>query len=122
MMVESVLITVSIEANEGREVATTDIPGAYLLVEMDELVHMKLEGRLAELLKKDTICETKEGLIWMSKSALFFYRKLSGELIENGFEIKPYSQCVANNMIDGKQLTVTWHVDDLEVSHKKKQV
>eukprot|EP00957_Ditylum_brightwellii_P127507 9723822-Ditylum_brightwellii.AAC.1 len=43
VMVESVLITAAIEAKEGREVTTTDIPGAYLSVEIDELVHMKLE-------------------------------------------------------------------------------
>eukprot|EP00957_Ditylum_brightwellii_P016883 1273410-Ditylum_brightwellii.AAC.1 len=50
VMIESVLITASIEAKEGREVATTDIHRLYLLAEMDELIHMKLEGRLAELL------------------------------------------------------------------------
>eukprot|EP00957_Ditylum_brightwellii_P168454 12822692-Ditylum_brightwellii.AAC.1 len=49
-MIELVLITATIEAKEGREVSITDIPGAYFLTEMDELVHMKLEGRFAELL------------------------------------------------------------------------
>jgi hypothetical protein len=34
-----------------------------------------------------------------------------------GFEIKPYDWCVANKMIDGKQCTVLWHVDDLKISH-----
>eukprot|EP00957_Ditylum_brightwellii_P066184 5022359-Ditylum_brightwellii.AAC.1 len=50
VMVKLVLITAAIEAKEGIEVTTTDIPGSYLLAEMDELVHMKLEGRLDELL------------------------------------------------------------------------
>eukprot|EP00957_Ditylum_brightwellii_P178791 13619079-Ditylum_brightwellii.AAC.1 len=49
-MVESVLITVVIKAKKGREVATTDIPGAYLLSDIDEVVHLKLQGRMVELI------------------------------------------------------------------------
>ena len=36
-----------------------------------------------------------------------------------GFEINPYDPCVANKMINGSQMTVTWHVDDLKISHKE---
>ena len=28
-----------------------------------------------------------------------------------------YDDCVVNKIIDGKQLTVVWHMDDLNVSH-----
>jgi hypothetical protein len=31
--------------------------------------------------------------------------------------INPYDWCVANKMINGKQCTVLWHVDDLKISH-----
>eukprot|EP00957_Ditylum_brightwellii_P079907 6077763-Ditylum_brightwellii.AAC.1 len=48
--------------------------------------------------------------------------KLSQDLIDNGFEINPNVPCVANKKVSGHQLTVTWHVDDLKVSHKKKKV
>jgi hypothetical protein len=34
-----------------------------------------------------------------------------------GFEINGYDSCVANKLIDGKQCTVIWHVDDLKISH-----
>ena len=30
-----------------------------------------------------------------------------------------YDPCVTNKVIDGTQMTVAWHVDDLKVSHKK---
>jgi hypothetical protein len=33
------------------------------------------------------------------------------------FEINPYDPCVANKEINGKQLTDSWHVDDLKISH-----
>jgi hypothetical protein len=30
-----------------------------------------------------------------------------------GFEINPYDPCVANKMVNGMQITIRWHVDDL---------
>ena len=33
-----------------------------------------------------------------------------------GFRINPYDPWVANKMVDGKHLTVCWHVDDLKIS------
>ena len=35
-----------------------------------------------------------------------------------GFEVNPYDPCVANKMVNGHQMTIRWHVDDLKVSHK----
>jgi hypothetical protein len=49
---ESALITATIDAHEGREVAIIDVPGAYLMADMDEEVFMCLRGRLAELMVK----------------------------------------------------------------------
>jgi hypothetical protein len=34
-----------------------------------------------------------------------------------GFVINPYNPCVANMMINGTQMTIRWHVDDLMISH-----
>jgi hypothetical protein len=49
---ESVIITSTIEAYEGREVAVVNIPGAYLSADMDEELIMLLRGILAELMVK----------------------------------------------------------------------
>ena len=59
-----------------------------------------------------------KALYGLLRSALLFYRKLIGDLQEYVFVLNPYNSCVANKDIDGKQMTVTWHVDDLKVSHK----
>ena len=48
--VESVIITSVVDAKEGRDVAIVDIPSAYLHADMDDEVHMRLTGKLAELL------------------------------------------------------------------------
>ena len=36
-----------------------------------------------------------------------------------GSEVNPYDPCVANKLINGSQMTVMWHVDDLKISHKE---
>ena len=58
-------------------------------------------------------------LYGLLRLALLFYKKLRKDLADMGFEVNPYNPCVANKMINGSQMTVTWHVDDLKVSHKK---
>ena len=36
--------------------------------------------------------------------------------------MNPYDPCVANKMINNKQHTVIWHVDDLKISHVDSRV
>jgi hypothetical protein len=132
--IESVLLSCVIDAEEGRDVATLDIPGAFMQADMDELVHMKLEGTMAELLiklepklyrkyvlmekgKPVLYVELKKALYGTLRAALLFWKKLSAKLQEWGFVINPYDFCVANKFINGKQCTILWHVDDLKISH-----
>ena len=58
-----------------------------------------------------------KALYGLLRSALLFYKKLVSELLEMGFELNKYDPCVANRMVNGSQQTVTWHVDDLKISH-----
>mmetsp|Transcript_13155 Transcript_13155/g.17318 ORF Transcript_13155/g.17318 Transcript_13155/m.17318 type:complete len:119 (-) Transcript_13155:166-522(-) len=48
--IESLFLTSIIDAMEGRKVVTLDIPGAFMQADIDELIHVKLEGELADLL------------------------------------------------------------------------
>ena len=54
----------------------------------------------------------------MYKSALLFYLTLKSVLESNLFKINLYDPCMANKMMNGKQMTIVWHADDLKVSHK----
>jgi hypothetical protein len=56
------------------------------------------------------------------RAARLFWEKLTGKLQEWGFVPNAYDSCVMNKLVDGKQLTVAWHVDDLKVSHVSKKV
>jgi hypothetical protein len=45
----------------------------------------------------------------MLQAALLFYKKLFADLKTIGFETNPYNPCVANDMVNGRQHTLTWH-------------
>ena len=51
-------------------------------------------------------------------SKLFFDDLTSFLVGELGFVSNPCDVCVVNEIINGKQCTVVWHVDDLKISHK----
>jgi hypothetical protein len=131
--IESVMLSATINAMEGRDVATVDIPGAFMQANIEEVVHVKFEGEIAEMLVKmdpklyrkyvkdengKTVLyvELLKALYGTLQAALLFWKLLSGKLEKWGFTINPYDWCVANKMIDGTQCTIVWHVDDL-ISH-----
>jgi hypothetical protein len=137
--IEAVMLSCVIDAEEGRDVAIIDIPGAFMQVDMDELVHMRLDGRMAELLvridpskyEKYTVYENgkpviyvilKKALYGTLRAALLFWRRLSEQLLKWGFTANPYDPCVVNKDINGKQCTILWHVDDLKISHVDRDV
>jgi Reverse transcriptase (RNA-dependent DNA polymerase) len=132
--IESVFLTCTIDAKEGRDVATCDVPGAFMQTDIDELIHVRMDGELAELLAKIDpglyeqymVPEEKKRAIYLRltkalygtlQAALLFWKDLSGALAKWGFELNEYDRCVANKTINGKQCTILWHVDDLKISH-----
>jgi hypothetical protein len=137
---EAVFITAVIEAHEGRDVACFDIPGAFLHADSDEDITMILKGRLAELMvqvapnlyrkyisidRKGTAVlyvKMQKAIYGLLRSALLFYRKLVTDLEGSGFVLNPYDPCVANKEVNGSQMTVCWHVDDLKTSHINPEV
>ena len=67
--------------------------------------------------------ELQKALYGTLQAALLFWKDLTTFLTkELGFIINPYDSCVMNKMIDGKQCTIIWHVDDLKLSHIKQSV
>ena len=55
-------------------------------------------------------------------TARLFWQKLSKQLIDVcGFTPNKYDDCVVNKTINGHQMTVVWHVDNLKVSHVNAQ-
>jgi Reverse transcriptase (RNA-dependent DNA polymerase) len=134
--IESIVLTSVIDTLEGRHVA--DIPGAFLQADMDEVVHMRLAGKMVELLLRIApgfehyvVIEGDQRVLYVlllkalygtMRAALLFWRKLTSKLQGWGFETNPYDPCVANKTVNGSQCTVMWHVDNLKISHVDRKV
>jgi hypothetical protein len=103
-------------------------------VDVDEVVHVRLEGTLAELLttvdpelySKYLATENNKTVMYMQlqkalygtlSAAMLFWKDLVAHFRSEGFEANPYDSCVMNKVVDGKQCTILWHVDDLKISH-----
>jgi len=144
VMTESILITGCIEAKQRRDVMTCDIPNAFVQTDMNktkkgERVVMKIRGALVDILLQmdyekyaDFVTEQNgrkilyvvmsKALYGMLESALLYYRKFRKDIEERGYTVNPYDPCVANKIINGRQHTICWHVDDLKSSHVDKKV
>jgi len=134
------MLSCAIVTKEGRYVAVSDIPGAFLHADMDQDIHILLEGTIAELIvkleprlyrkyiwrnkndKPMLYVKLRKALYGTLQAALLFWKLLSNTLKEWGFKINEYDQCVANKTINGSQCTVVWNVDDLKISHIDKKV
>jgi len=140
-MTESILITATIDAKQNRDVMTADIPNAFIQTDANEKNHvvgeciiMKIRGPLVDMLlkiapeiyKDFVVMEGSTKVLYvkmlkaiygMLQSSLLYYKKFRKDIESIGFEVNPYDPCVANRIVNGKQHTITWHVDDLKSSH-----
>jgi hypothetical protein len=126
---------------EGRKVATCDIPGAFLQADWpaDRDCYLKFEGAMVsmvcdnDLKYKKNIVDGKNGRKYLYAKltkavygtllgAILFYEKLSKQLVDWGYEPNCYDRCTFNKMIEGNQITIQFHVDDLKISYMKQSV
>ena len=142
---ESIFLTAIVDAKEGRDVMTNDVPNAFIQTPLPPTpegaprVMMKITGVLVDLLvemapdiygpyvvyqrgKKVLYVEVLQALYGQIFALLLWYRKFRKDLEGIGFVFNPYDACVANRKVDGKQHTVRFHVDDLMSSHVKPKV
>jgi hypothetical protein len=134
------MISIAIDAKEKRAVATADIEGAYLHVNMDEVVIMNFEEDMVDYSmvqanpekygpcvhtmrngKKLLYVELLKALYGCIKSALAAVVQ-AVHVNTGGFVLNPYDLCIANKMINGEQCTICWFVDDLRASHEQRFV
>jgi hypothetical protein len=131
---KSVMPSATIYAMGERYVTIVEIPGAFIQADIDEVVNIKFEGKIAEMLvrmdlkiyRKYVKDENGKAVLYVEllkalndtlKAALLFWKLLSRKLVLWGFEINHYDWCISNKMIEGKPCTIMWHVDDLKISH-----
>ena len=121
---ESIFFTGVVDAREGQAVVVLDVSNAFLHVQKDERFLMLIRGKLVEMMVRiDTsmyreyvtysknwatmLCvRLSKSLYGMLRDAILFYKRLRRDLEDRGFVVNPYDPCVANNMVDGAQMTV----------------
>jgi hypothetical protein len=134
---EAILLTGVIDAKQKRDVMTLDIPNAFVQTKIplngDKII-MKIRGQLVDILleicpgvyddyvryegkNKVLYVRMLKALYGMLISSILYYKKFRKDIESIGFAVNPYDICVANRTVNGKQQTVTWHVDDLKSSH-----
>jgi hypothetical protein len=126
-----------VDAIEKRAVAICDIPGAFLQADwpQDEPCYIRFEGIMVDMIcqiepkylnnVKHNKARTRKWMVGKLSKAIYgtllgarlFYDKLRGILEGWNFIINDYDECTFNKMVNGKQLTVQFHVDDLKLSH-----
>ena len=100
-----------------------DIPGSFIITDIDEIIKMVLRGRLSELMaklnpsiywkyvrvengKKLLYVQLKNAMYRTLQAALVFYQKILKCMDSQGFGLNLYDPCVVNNMVNGKHITI----------------
>ena len=132
---EGLMLSCMIDTIEGREVASTNILGAILQTDYYKGdIYIKLEGDMVILLeeidleyykyfiyteyylRKCMYAESKKAIYGTLEVSLLFWGKLSKSLEEMRYQRNEYDWCVMKKIVDNKQCTILWHVDDLKTS------
>ena len=138
IQMESLILSLLIDAKERRDVATADVVGAYLLTDMHEYTLVKLTSDATKIMcevnneyknyvttennKPVLYLKLKKALYGCIMSALLWYQTFVGVLMDLGFTLNEYDPCVANLEVEGSQCTVCWYVDDNKISHKSPKI
>ncbi len=128
------MLTCVIDSQEERDVAVVDIPNAFVqtVVSEEDAEHrvvVRIRGPLVDILvsivpgvykpyvsttktgQKVLIVECLNAVHGTMVAALLYYKKFVKSLKSKGFNLNPYNPCMANKIVEGKQITVCFHVD-----------
>jgi hypothetical protein len=137
---EGLITTLVVDAMEERDIAIFDVQGAYLQTKMpqDKNVILVIRDEFVDILcevnpeykkhvrivngRKVLYVRILRAIYGCIESAMLWYNLYSSTLEGMGFKLNPYDKCVANKMIDGKQCTIVFYVDDNKLSHKDPKV
>lgn len=129
-------ITAMVDANEEQDVIIVDLPGTFLQTKACDGTIIKLEGAIVEAIARinptwdQSLVHEKynwastvyskaiKALYGTVNASKLLFDDPTALLVELGFTPNPYDSCVVNTIIDGKQCTISWHVDDLKIIHK----
>ena len=108
-----------IDAHEGRAEQTFDVPVAYLHTSLpdDNFVHMKFEGEFVDIMCEvnseyeifvihDKVKKVMYVLILKAIYGMIEIDLFSTTLLDLGFKLNPYEQCVSKKIINEHQCII----------------
>ena len=129
---------------ERQDIMTLNIPNAFIQAHVPkspdgERIIMKIRGVLVDWLVvldlagyaqyvvyenggKIFYVEILQALYGMLVALFLWYRKLKEDLESIGFLFNPYDGCVAKKLVNRKQQTIRFHVDNILSSHLDPEV
>ncbi|MEM1009075.1 MAG: reverse transcriptase domain-containing protein, partial [Myxococcota bacterium] len=136
---EGLMLAMMQASREGRHIASAGVAGADLKTSMPDYVVMRFEGDMVDIIlaadpslgvglihdkngKRILLVVLNKALYGCVKSAMLWYNLFVLTLKDMGFVLNEADLCVANAMIEGKQCTIAWYVDNSMISHNKKSV
>jgi hypothetical protein len=140
---ELILLSCIIDPEKERDVKVVDIRNAFVQTRVEnenDMVFIKIRGILVDIqveispdVYKSYVSKDKKGmkqflvqyqnaLYGTMVASLLYYKKLVKSLTDIYFVINPYNPCAANKKIEGKHMTIFFHVDDCKLSHLKTKV
>ncbi len=123
------MLTCVIDAQEERDVEVVDIPNAFVqtVVSEEDAEHhvvVRIRGPLVDILvlmapdvygpyvstnksgQRVLIVECLNAVYGSMVAALLYYKKFVNSLTKKGFKLNPYDGCVANKIVNGKQIEI----------------
>jgi hypothetical protein len=140
---ESVLLTSLVDAQENHDVAIVDIPNTFIqtIIKNDEDKSvMRIRGHMVDVLvkvaprvygpyastdnqgRKQLLVECLNAIYGAMVASLLYYCKFTRSLKNQGYLMNPYDPCVWKKMVEKKQITICFHVNDCKVLHELAQV
>jgi hypothetical protein len=119
-------------------VATINIPNAFIQAvgeDSKDRVIIRIQRLIVNILEKiephvygpyvtfdkrgnkQLLVECLNAIYGNMVASLLYYRKFTTSLSKEGYRMNPYDPCIWNKMIDGKQMTICFHVDNCNLSH-----
>jgi len=101
VFIKALLLTSVIDVFKFRDVVITDIPCVYLTTDIDEEVHMILEGKLAEIMVLIAIYKTARHILFLKGNKSSLMGRSACTLFEGGFSgvMDLYSRDVADSLL-----------------------
>ena len=140
MSTEGLILLLIIDAIEGRDITTANTPGAFLQTDYEKGdIHIKMKWAMVTLLEEIYPAFYKY-LIYLdscsrkcmdSEANKAIYGTLDTSLLlwiffqksrRNGLRENKNKCCTMKKIVKGKQCTILWHVDDLNMLHDDSEI